>query len=155
MSSSRIDKAILAVAQPDWLKVARVIVDVARVQAAGVPETEHGFQEIAERIEALVCRGRLVAQGDLAKWRRSEVRLPGRLVTAPVNACVRNLRMLSGVKHVWALQNQKGTNDSPTWAELRLYLQRKPRCPQHGTYTLGRVGEPPRCSYGRTHKIPQ
>ena len=30
----------------------------------------------AERIEALVREGRLIAQGDITKWRYSEVRLP-------------------------------------------------------------------------------
>ena len=156
MKTSRIDKAILAVAQPGWLKVARVIADAARVGDAGVPDTEEGFQAIAQCIEALVGEGRLISQGNLSQPRHSEVRLPGPLVTAPaMNACVRNLRLLSGVKHIWARQNHRSPNDAPTWADLRPYLRQKPRCPQHGNYTLVGVGEPPTCSYGQTYKIPE
>ena len=147
MNSSRIDDAILAVAKPDWLKVARVIVDVARVEGNCVEDNDKRFQAIAERIEALVNEGRLVAQGYLRKPRYGEVRLPGPLLTEPVTACTRNLRMLSGIKRIWARQNNKSPNDLPTWADLRPYLRKRPRCPQRGTYTLGRVDELPRCSH--------
>lgn len=139
---------ILAIAEPDWLKVARIIGAVARAEGSGVLDTDEGRQTIGKRIEVLVQEGRLVAQGNLKKPRYSEVRLPGLLLTTPASVCVRHLRMLSGIKRIWAQEHNKGANDVPTWRDLRPYLGRKPRCPQGGTYTLGRVEEPPTCSHG-------
>jgi len=75
MNTSRIDEAILSVAQPHWLKVAMVIAKTSRVEGIGVTDDEHGYQVVASRIEALVRDGRLAAQGNLKKWRHSEVRL--------------------------------------------------------------------------------
>ena len=67
--------------------------------------------------------------------------------------CVNNLAVIDGCKQQWALEKDKTTNDIPTWDDLRPYLGREtnapiPVCPQGGTYTLGRIGEPPRCSLG-------
>ena len=53
-----------------------VIVTAAKTDGIGVPEDEAGRKIIASRIEALVQEGRLAAQGDLKKWRHSEVRIP-------------------------------------------------------------------------------
>jgi hypothetical protein len=75
--------------------------------------------------------------------------------------CVNNLRVISGAKDSWALEKNKTTNDTPTWNDLRPFLPDRwtngpPICPQGGTYTIGRVGEPPTCSIGgRWHAIPQ
>jgi hypothetical protein len=66
-----IDAAILSFARPRWLKVARVIGDVWAKWGLGADE-----HVIGDRIQALVADGRLEAQGDLSKWRFSEVRLP-------------------------------------------------------------------------------
>jgi len=73
-------------------------------------------------------------------------------VTAAANPCVANLRIIDGAKQQWALEYKKTTNDAPSWATLRPYLGRgpasmTPRCPEGGVYSLGRVGEPPRCTY--------
>ncbi len=76
MNNSRIDRAILAAAQAFWRKVALVIVTAAKTDGIRVPEDEEGYKIIASRIEALVQEGRLAAQGDLKKWRHSEVRIP-------------------------------------------------------------------------------
>ena len=76
MNTSRIDEAILAAAQPSWRKVAVVVATAARAVGVGVTDDEAGYRVIASRIEALVQAGRLAAQGDLKKWRHSEVRLP-------------------------------------------------------------------------------
>jgi general secretion pathway protein G len=81
--------------------------------------------------------------------------------TPASNACVNNLRQIEGAKQQWALENGKTTNDTPTWADIQPYLGRGlqgeiPKCPQGGTYILGRVGEPPRCSIGGPrHSLPQ
>jgi hypothetical protein len=62
--------------------------------------------------------------------------------------CINNLRQIGGAKQQWALENHKTTNDVPLWDDVRPYLRIGIACPQGGTYTLGRVDEPPRCSIG-------
>jgi hypothetical protein len=68
-------------------------------------------------------------------------------------ACLNNLRQIDGGKQEWAVENHKSKNEVPTWYDVRPYVGRGangsiPVCPQGGTYILGRVGEPPRCSIG-------
>jgi len=79
MSSLRnlqIDKAILSVIDASWRKVAFVIIKVADTMGSGLPEGDTGYNLVAKRIEILVRDGRLLAQGDIKKWRHSEVRKP-------------------------------------------------------------------------------
>jgi hypothetical protein len=61
-------------------------------------------------------------------------------------SCINNLRQLEGAKQQWALEFHKGTNDVPTWDDLRPILKPKLSCPRGGTYSLGRMGELPSCS---------
>ncbi len=68
--------------------------------------------------------------------------------TPASNACVNNLRQLDGAKQLWALENRKTTNDTPTVSALAPFLNRTLVCPQGGTYTPGRVNQPPTCSLG-------
>ncbi len=75
--------------------------------------------------------------------------------TPSTNACVNNLRQLDGAKQMWALESQKTSNDVPAWSDVRPYLKPGLCCPQGGVYVLGRAGEPPRCSLGGTHTLPQ
>jgi hypothetical protein len=79
MSSSsdlQIDETILSVAEPSWRKVAFVIIKVADTMGGDLPEGEAGYNLVAKRIEILVRGGRLLAQGDIKKWRHGEVRKP-------------------------------------------------------------------------------
>ena len=74
----------------------------------------------------------------------------GRYVCA-ANACINNLRQLDGAKQQWGLEYKKSTNDIPTWDDIRPYIRQTPSgqmppCTSTGTYTLGRLDEPPRCS---------
>ncbi len=67
--------------------------------------------------------------------------------------CVDNLRNLDLLKRNWANDDNKTTNDVPSWDDLRPYFPSRwsnniPICPGGGTYRLGRVGEPPTCSIG-------
>jgi len=75
-NSAEIDAAILAVSLRRWQKVAMVISKAS--ERLGCVDTDgdeqHGYY--AERIEVLVREGRLVALGDIQKWRFSEVKLP-------------------------------------------------------------------------------
>src|SRR5579862_408260 len=85
--------------------------------------------------------------------------LPGRKKASstmdPVNAawndCINNLRMIDGAKQTWALETGKQATDTPTWADIQPYFNRgtnaaMPKCPSGGTYTIGAVGEKPKCS---------
>src|ERR1017187_8860000 len=75
--------------------------------------------------------------------------------------CISNLRQIFAAEQQWALEHKKSTNDIPTWADLEgHYILKKPICPSGGTYTLGRIGDYPKCSvsghelpsnYGREH----
>jgi len=63
--------------------------------------------------------------------------------------CVATLRALEGSMALWAIQNGKTTNDTPTDADLfgpTRYMPVKPTCPAGGRYIIGKVGDPPRCT---------
>jgi hypothetical protein len=76
MTELEIDNAIRAVVQHTWRKVAMIVVTAAANLGPGLPEGDTGYQLIAKRIKALVRDGHLLAQGNLSRWRHSEVRLP-------------------------------------------------------------------------------
>jgi hypothetical protein len=67
--------------------------------------------------------------------------------TAQGNGCINNLRQIDGAKEQWALENKKKTGDTVTEADVAQYIRNGfPVCPQGGHYTIGSVGENPRCS---------
>jgi hypothetical protein len=66
--------------------------------------------------------------------------------TSQQNACINNLRQLDAAKNQWALEKHRQSTDVPAREDLLPYLQHWPVCPAGGTYTLGAVSEPPRCS---------
>lgn len=74
MNNSQIDEAILSVVAERWTKVARVIPEVAKAMGGDLRSQGENFEAIAQRIEALVSDGRLSAQGNIKRWRFSEVR---------------------------------------------------------------------------------
>src|SRR5436190_10135121 len=70
--------------------------------------------------------------------------------TSQTNACINNLRLIDGAKQQWALENKKASTDTPTGANLQVYLGRGsagqlPSCPLDGTssfaasYTVNQV----------------
>jgi hypothetical protein len=72
MSPDLIDQTILAHCKSQFRKVARIVGDVAI--ALKVPmDVDKDF--IADRIKALVKAERLQSQGNLDRWRFSEIRL--------------------------------------------------------------------------------
>ena len=83
MTSSKIDDAVLAVADEHWHKIAMMIIRAAERLGSELPEGDAGHRLVAQRIAALVEDGRLIAQGDISKWRHSEVRLPIRIGHSP------------------------------------------------------------------------
>ena len=75
----QIDDAVVAyltTTNGRWRKVAMVFGRVTEALGAEFPDGEAGHDLFDRRIEALVRDGRLVAQGDITRWRHSEVRLP-------------------------------------------------------------------------------
>lgn len=74
MTASEIDDAIIRAAEQHWQKAALVITRAARILYGDLPDGEGGYQKIGERLSGLVDSGRLQAQGDIARWRFSEVR---------------------------------------------------------------------------------
>jgi len=67
-----IDEALIAECGERWRKVAMVLALAARNLGW---ESNDEFDRLAKRLEALVANGQLEAQGNLSRWRRSEVRL--------------------------------------------------------------------------------
>jgi len=72
MSHHDLDRLILAAARTQWSKMAMIIGRVwLECGRDAVSE-----DAIASRIRNLVENGKLQAQGNLARWRHSEVKLP-------------------------------------------------------------------------------
>ena len=92
MSPELIDQTILARCETRFLKVARIILDVATALKVPIPmerimiDVGETFEKpkgldvdlIADRIKALVKAKRLEAAGNLDLWRYSEIRLTGK-----------------------------------------------------------------------------
>jgi hypothetical protein len=74
MATSRIDEVICSCVGTRWTKVAIVIARVSDAMSTELPPGDEGLELIAERIEGLARNGQLLSQGDLKKWRFSEVR---------------------------------------------------------------------------------
>jgi hypothetical protein len=67
------------------------------------------------------------------------------------SSCISLLRQIDGAKATWALDNKKKNEDTPTWGDLvgpDRYIRKMLVCPKGGTYSIGKVAEHPRCSYG-------
>jgi hypothetical protein len=76
MTDAEIDEAVLAAAQGHWRKVAMIIAKAADRLGKDLPEGDEGHILIARRINHLVRKGQLVAQGNVGRWRNAEVKLP-------------------------------------------------------------------------------
>jgi hypothetical protein len=74
MTNSPIDEAILSVVGERWMKVARVIVQAAKAMGGNLSSQAEKYEVIGQHIESLVRDGRLTIQGDVKRWRFSEVR---------------------------------------------------------------------------------
>jgi prepilin-type N-terminal cleavage/methylation domain-containing protein len=69
--------------------------------------------------------------------------------SAQRNACIANLKQIEGAKQQWAVENKKGSNDTPNNTELygaNLYIKNEPTCPANGAYTIGSVATAAACS---------
>lgn len=73
------------------------------------------------------------------------------LVVVDGSPCSYNLLVIEAAKHWWA--SGKASKDAPSWADLRAGFPQEwtnglPFCQAGGTYTIGRVGDPAKCSVG-------
>jgi len=81
VSVEDVDQIILSIVTSQWQKTAAVIwLTVKRSEKLGFHATDEMF---AARIQALAEEGLLKGQGDLRKWRHSEVRLKRRTGRSP------------------------------------------------------------------------
>ena len=78
MRNVLVDQAILACSKPQFLKVMRIVHQVAK--ALKVPRGRK-IDFIGDRIKALVKAKKLEAVGNLDRWEFSEIRLPE--ITSP------------------------------------------------------------------------
>ncbi len=86
-----------------------------------------------------------------------------RVSVAAAQPCVNNLFQIEGAKARWAIEHHKDTdtNAVPSMQEIQPYLGHALNCPDGGTYTVGRIGEQPKCSLagkltaGRMHALPK
>jgi len=65
------------------------------------------------------------------------------------SSCIANLKQIEGAKATWGLENHKSSTDEASATDLfgpTLYMHDVPVCEQGGTYTIGKVLEPARCS---------
>jgi len=76
-TNEEIDEAILAFlkSQSRWQKVAMTVVVAAKSLGRKIPEGDKGYELVHERILALFEAGSIEGQGDLSRWRHSEVRV--------------------------------------------------------------------------------
>jgi hypothetical protein len=57
--------------------------------------------------------------------------------------------MLENAKMKWAEDHHETAQDAPTWSDLlgtNHYIEFRVQCPSGGVITIGRVGEPPKCT---------
>lgn len=82
-SNEYIDQTILLFASREWRKVAMVVSQVFfDCEDKGLVTSD---RYVADRIAALVGEGKLQSQGDLSRWRHSEVRLPSPAADGPLS----------------------------------------------------------------------
>src|SRR6185369_8000741 len=73
--------------------------------------------------------------------------------SSPANACINNLRQIDGAKNEWALEhNQTNLDTVVTEVDIKPYIKLNsksqiPGCPLRGKYTIGKLGDPPMCSF--------
>ena len=81
--------------------------------------------------------------------------------TAQANMCVNNLQFLDQAKQIYAVEyglewgniipsaDNNGIDDEDGIPDvLEIYFETAPQCPSGGQYTIGKIGELPRCSIG-------
>jgi len=76
--------------------------------------------------------------------------------TASARPCIANLRELDSAKQQWAVEHGKTNGAVCIESDIKRFVKldsegNLPKCPLGGIYTIGKVGENPTCSLGRTN----
>ncbi len=71
-------------------------------------------------------------------------------------ACGSNLTQIDLAKQMWQVDNNKPETATPTVADLSYYLPYRqfPKCPEGGTYVIGKLNQKPTCSVAG-HELPK
>jgi hypothetical protein len=70
------------------------------------------------------------------------------------NICINSSRRIEGAKEDWAQRDGVSNGTEVTWNNIAPYFTNGfPKCPEGGTYNLGKVGEPVLCSI-TNHLLP-
>jgi len=65
-------------------------------------------------------------------------------------SCLANLKQIDGAKMAWGDDHKKGPEETPTVSDLvgrTNYIWIWPHCPAGGQYTIGKLKDPPACSF--------
>ena len=68
--------------------------------------------------------------------------------TAKTQVCNMNRDQIDSAKVMWATENKKSDNDTPSEDDVKVYLKNSkfPACPAGGTYTVNAVKDKSTCS---------
>ncbi|MGH7992598.1 MAG: hypothetical protein ACREDQ_03710, partial [Limisphaerales bacterium] len=78
----------------------------------------------------------------------------GHSIVTAQNICINHAREIEGAKAEWAQRTGATNGAEVTWNDIAPYFTNGfPKCPEGGTYTLGRVDEPVLCSI-LGHRLP-
>jgi hypothetical protein len=101
------------------------------------PQASHWLRDV----------GWLCMPGILLLVTLSDPRLMVKSVLIPRDACLNNTRRIEAAKVDWARRTGATNGAEVTWADLVSYFPSGfPKCPEAGTYNLGRVDEEVTCS---------
>jgi hypothetical protein len=76
LPAPELDQLILSFCNEHWQKVAKIIGNTYKALEQRGISINGAAEKVDERMAALVGSGRLEAQGNIKRWRYSEVRLP-------------------------------------------------------------------------------
>jgi hypothetical protein len=84
----------------------------------------------------------------------STPRLFVKSVLTAQNICINNVREIEAAKDEWAKSTGATNGAEITWDEIAPYFTNGiPKCPEGGTYTIGKIGAPVLCSIP-SHRLP-
>lgn len=81
----------------------------------------------------------------------------GSLATSRYTAIMNNLRVIQNQKQLWAADQKKGDNDTPSESDLAAYFNngKFPASVMGETYNINAVGQPPSATLASRLKMPK
>lgn len=112
---------------------------------AGVADAQHLQQQVQQ----------LLAENESLRAQNT-VFQQSRALESQVNACINNLRIITGAKEQWALENRKTVGSIVNAVDVLPYLKGNviPACPAGGVYSFNPIGALVTCSIPG-HALPQ